>query len=118
MYCDAEIKYFLNGTIYDSNKLYGCLYLNEETPRCSQLIILLRKNRESVCTFFPSFLFSKEWLSQNLAKRTVFQYDPRTTNFLEAWNWQFISVVGEPHLNIYKFLVLCVRGRPRQSSRE
>ena len=32
--CDAEIKYFLNGTIYDSNKLYGCLYLNEETLRC------------------------------------------------------------------------------------
>ena len=32
--CDAEIKYFLNRTIYDSNKLYGCLYLNEETPRC------------------------------------------------------------------------------------
>ena len=28
---DKDIKYFLNGIIYDSNKLYGCLYLKEET---------------------------------------------------------------------------------------
>ena len=43
----------------------------------------------------------------------VIQYDPRTTNFLEAWHKRFSIVVGEPHFNIYKFLV-----RPRQSSRE
>ena len=29
---DTEIKYFLNGIIYDSNKLYGCIYLKEKSP--------------------------------------------------------------------------------------
>ena len=30
---DTDIKYFLNGIIYDSNKFYGCLYLKEEAPK-------------------------------------------------------------------------------------
>ena len=28
---DTQIKYFLNGLIYDSNKFRGCLHLNQET---------------------------------------------------------------------------------------
>ena len=45
---DKEIKYFLNGVIYDSNKLYGCLYLKEETPKHQVQWLLSAWNTQDV----------------------------------------------------------------------
>ena len=45
---DTEIKYFLNGIIYDSNKFYGCLYLKEEAPKHQVQWLLSAWNTEDV----------------------------------------------------------------------
>ena len=45
---DKEIKYFLNGVIYDSNKLYGCLYLKEDTPKHQVQWLLSAWNTQDV----------------------------------------------------------------------
>ena len=45
---DTDIKYFLNGIIYDSNKFYGCLYLKEETPKHQVQWLLSAWNTQDV----------------------------------------------------------------------
>ena len=45
---DTDIKYFLNGIIYDSNKFYGCLYLKEEAPKHQVQWLLSAWNTQDV----------------------------------------------------------------------
>ena len=45
---DTEIKYFLNVIIYESNKLYGCMYLKEETPKHQVQWLLSAWNTQDV----------------------------------------------------------------------
>ena len=52
---DAESKYFLNGIIYDSNKLYGCLYLKEETLKHQVQWLLSAWNTQDVSLSSASF---------------------------------------------------------------
>ena len=44
----TEIKYFLNVIIYESNKLYGCMYLKEETPKHQVQWLLSAWNTQDV----------------------------------------------------------------------
>ena len=45
---DTDIKYFLNGIIYDSNRFYGCLYLKEETSKHQVQWLLSACNTQDV----------------------------------------------------------------------